>query len=736
MLRWIERQPEVPEFPVGYRSRAKSLLNVILWSILVTALAVASIVSMLIPTEKVITLVVGTVTAGIALLLRILMHRDRVKTVSISLSFLVFVVVTFNLYFFGGVRNSVGYFLVIIIAALLLGGRTAVGFGLLSILAIIGVFYIHDRGVVISDIQAPLKLIDILIIVPFLALAVLLLHFAVRSIAEGFEEARQSKVGYRRLVEQVPAISYTAALDEVSTTLYVSPQIETLLGVTPAKWKSDPDFWRRRLHPEDRDRVIDEVRRSHESGEQLRCEYRLIASDGRVVWFRDEAAVVRDYNGRPLFLQGTMQDITDRKKAEEALQEAHERLELRVRERTAELASLNEELQREIGERQQMEQKFIQSQKMEAIGRLAGGVAHDFNNLLTAITGYTDLLLKKTVTDEPVHRRLKEIQKAADRAAALIQQLLAFSRKQILQPRLLNLNDVITEVEKMLHRLIGEDIELSTVLEPELCHVKADPVQMEQVILNLAVNARDAMPEGGRLIIETANVQLDDAYALTHINVKTGPYVMMAVSDTGIGMDRETQSRIFEPFFTTKKKGEGTGLGLATIYGIVTQSGGNIDVSSEPARGTTFRIYFPPAEKVAGSTKSKAAVKKGMGGSETIVVVEDEDMVRDLIREVLEEKGYTVLEASRAQEALGICRQYPSSISLLITDVVMPGGMSGRNLAKTLAKSRPEIRVLYISGYTDNAIVHHGVLDGEVAFLKKPFTPDGLAHKVREVLDQ
>jgi PAS domain S-box-containing protein len=388
----------------------------------------------------------------------------------------------------------------------------------------------------------------------------------------------------------------------------------------------------------------------------------------------------------------------------------------------------------DVAERRSLERQLVQAQKMEAIGRLAGGVAHDFNNLLTIITGYSDLLLNEMQSGSQFRGHIEEVKKAADRAAALTRQLLAFGRRQILAPQVLNLNKIVADMDKMLRRLIGEDIDLVTKLEPALSQTKVDPGQVEQVIMNLAVNSRDAMSEGGKLTIETANAELDENYARRHAMAAPGPYVMLAVSDTGCGMDAETQSHIFEPFFTTKEQGKGTGLGLATVYGIVKQIGGEIWVYSEPAHGTTLKVYFPQAEGAEQTVRSPKTVSTSPRGSEAILVVEDEEAVRSLVRRVLESQGYAVMTAATAEEAAHLCEQHPGTINLMLTDVVMPG-MSGRKLAQHLGFSRPEMKVLYMSGYTDNAIVHHGVLDVGTQFLQKPFTPDAILRKVREVLD-
>jgi two-component system cell cycle sensor histidine kinase/response regulator CckA len=392
-------------------------------------------------------------------------------------------------------------------------------------------------------------------------------------------------------------------------------------------------------------------------------------------------------------------------------------------------------LLRDVTERRQLEEQLRQSQKLESVGMLAGGIAHDFNNLLTVITGYSELTVSRLDSADPLARYVQEIKKAADRATSLTRQLLAFSRKQVLQPKVLDLNSVTANVEKMLGRLLGEDIELRISPGVGLGQVKADPGQIEQVILNLVVNARDAMPKGGKITIETANVYLDEEYAPRHIAVQPGWYAMLAVTDTGHGMDAETRKQIFEPFFTTKEQGKGTGLGLSTVYAIVKQSGGNIWVYSEVGVGTTFKIYLPLVDEQVTEPDAAAARPESVAGTETILLAEDEDMVRSLARESLKMHGYTVLEAANAGEALLISQQHTRPIHLLLTDVVMPR-MSGKELAEQLVRLRPDTRVLYMSGYTDQAIVHHGILDGDIAFIGKPFTPDALVLKVVEVLKQ
>jgi nitrogen-specific signal transduction histidine kinase/ActR/RegA family two-component response regulator len=388
----------------------------------------------------------------------------------------------------------------------------------------------------------------------------------------------------------------------------------------------------------------------------------------------------------------------------------------------------------DLTERNKLESQLRQSQKMEAVGQLAGGVAHDFNNLLTAIMGFTSLLLTAVPPEDPKHEDLLEIDRAAGRASELTQQLLAFSRRQMLKPTLLDLNAVLSDTMRMLGRLLGEHIELAILPDTGLGVVEADRGQIEQVIINLAVNARDAMEGGGKLTLETRNVTLDRAYASQHPGAAEGEFVMLAVTDTGSGMDAATQARIFEPFFTTKERGKGTGLGLSTVYGIVKQSGGTIYVYSELERGTAFKIYLPRVMALGPTGVPVPVRPANVRGTETVLVVENEGGVRSLICRVLRTYGYTVLEAENGGEALLIAEQHPAPIDLLLTDMVLPR-MSGRKLAERLVRTQPHLRVLYMSGYTDGSIVNHGALDVGTAFIQKPFTPEALAQKLREVLD-
>src|SRR6266571_2798224 len=482
---------------------------------------------------------------------------------------------------------------------------------------------------------------------------------------------RESEERYRTLVEGVRDIIF--ALSPEGTIASLNPAFETITGWRREEWVGRP--FERLVHPEDLPLALELLGRVVRGELRPASQFRVRTAKGdyRVGEF---SATSQLHEGRLVGILGIGRDVT---------------------------------------ERVQLEQQLRQAQKMEAVGRLAGGIAHDFNNILTAITGYADLLLEDLAATDPRRQDADEIHKAADRAAGLTRQLLAFSRQQVLQPTVLEVNKLVSDLEKMLRRLLGEDVELSTRLAPTTGRVKADP---------------------GKLTLETANVDLDEAYAADHYPARAGPFVMLAVSDTGIGMSEETQVHMFEPFFTTKEKGKGTGLGLATVYGIIKQSGGFIWVYSEVGHGTTFKLYLPRVEELAERAAAPAHARtRPARGTETILVVEDEAPVRNVARQVLERHGYTVLEAPSAEAALDIATRYSGTIHLLLTDVVMPG-LNGRELASRLVDLRPDARVIFMSGYTDDAVTRHGVLEPGSAYVQKPFTPDAIARRVREVLDQ
>ncbi|HUJ82680.1 MAG TPA: PAS domain S-box protein, partial [Candidatus Acidoferrales bacterium] len=505
-------------------------------------------------------------------------------------------------------------------------------------------------------------------------------------------ELLAAETRFRLLVEQLPAITYMAGFGADGVWSYVSPQIEATLGFTPAEWMADPQLWFQRLHPDDVAKVIGLEEKCRASGQPYSAEYRLQARNGTYRWFTDIATVVRDANGVES-LQGVMTDVTETKL---------------------------------------LEAQFRQSQKMEAVGQLAGGIAHDFNNLLMVIRGHTDLLLNSGV--EQPRESIKQIQKAADRAASLTRQLLAFSRMQVLQPEVLDLNQVVGDMASMIERLFGSNIELVFETEPELGRVRADAGQVEQVLLNLAVNARDAMPSGGRLTIRTENARFAPGDARPLPIIGDGDYAALIVKDTGEGMDTETQARIFEPFFTTKEKGRGTGLGLATVYGIVKQSGGFIIVDSAPGRGATFTIYLPRVaapETVATTAQPSMTTRHG---AETILVVDDETGIRDLAAEYLAGCGYTVLTAAGGIEARDLLAKYDGPVHVLLTDTVMPR-MNGHELVQTIVALRPEIKVIYMSGYLEfNASAHLQSGDGAL-YIQKPFGLDALGKIVRAALE-
>jgi two-component system, cell cycle sensor histidine kinase and response regulator CckA len=521
-----------------------------------------------------------------------------------------------------------------------------------------------------------------------------ILTFVARQLASAVEikrneqALRRSEARYRSLVQSSVYGIYRSSLE--GRFLDVNPALITMLGYGSAEevLLLDPerDIF---SHPEEHGRLIDEFRRT---GRLDGIEVKWKRKDGSAVTVRISGRAVSSADEPADVLEAIAEDVTDRRA---------------------------------------LEDQFRQAQKMEAVGRLAGGVAHDFNNLLMVISGYAEVILTDLKFDHPLREKAFAIQQASDRATTLTRQLLAFSRKQLLELKVVDVNAIVADMERLLRPLIGENVALTARLAPEAGHTRADAGQLEQVLMNLVVNAKDAMPNGGKLTIQTQNVSVDEGHR-GQTFIRPGNYVMLSVSDTGTGMDKETQSRIFEPFFTTKEKGKGTGLGLSTVYGIVKQSGGYVMVQSEEGRGTTFQIYLPRAE---GTTEKQAAPVPGttVGGTETVLLVEDEESVRQLVRDTLEARGYKVVEAQDGEVGLAAANRYEGKIDLVITDVVMPG-LSGRELVERLAKTRPETKVLYLSGYTEDAVISEGTLGSGTAFLQKPFTLQNLSKKVREVL--
>jgi PAS domain S-box-containing protein len=519
-----------------------------------------------------------------------------------------------------------------------------------------------------------------------------------RDISERLKAERahsETEAKYKMFVEQVAAVSYIAEVGLHGKWHYVSPQVEAIFGYTPEEWLARSEDWIRFVSEEDLP-LIEAAEENCLRAKRFQAEYRLRRKDGRIIWVSDNAVFVPGSESHPL-MEGIMVDITERRVLEDQLQQAR---------------------------------------RMEAVGRLAGGVAHDFNNLLTIIKGYVELALNRVAGSPELRGNIQQIADAAERAVTLVRQLLAFSRKQVLKPKVLDLNSVVLNMDKMVRRLMSEAIEMRTRIEKNLGSVKADPGQIEQVILNLIVNARDAMPDGGKLWIVTGNVELNSAIAHDQTLIRPGPYVMLSVTDTGVGISAETLPHIFEPFYTTKESSRGTGLGLSTVYGIVKQSGGHIAVNSDLGKGTTFKVYLPRVEdSVPAPREAEPAESSTREGKETILLAEDEPAVRELARMVLSEQGYTVIEAQNAEDAVRLAGRHGAEIHLLLTDVVMPG-MSGHDLAKHLTALHPYLRVLYMSGYTHNVIAENGNLEEGLSFLQKPFTPRALAQRVRETLDR
>jgi PAS domain S-box-containing protein len=509
-------------------------------------------------------------------------------------------------------------------------------------------------------------------------------------------ELRAAETRYRTLVERLPAITYIAEVGIEGRWQFVSPQIESILGFSAEEWMADSALWISRIHKDDREIATAAEARVQQTGELYKAEYRMVARDGRILWFRDEANLLDGIAGSKPVMQGVLYDITEYKRLEDQLRQA---------------------------------------QKMEAVGQLAGGVAHDFNNLLMVMGAHIDRIRDRLLPHDPLLADAVEVHTAVQRAAALTSQLLAFSRKQFLQPRVLDVSSVLDGVGRMLTRLLGESIALKIEIENDLARVKVDQGQLEQALLNLALNARDAMPDGGTLTIQAKSMQFHEAQNWRHSSVQPGSYVMLAVTDTGTGMDTATQSRIFEPFFTTKGPGKGTGLGLPMVYGVIKQSGGAISVYSEPGQGTTFKIFLPPCKDDASPDPQQPTPVSEEKGNETILLVEDQVAIREVASVYLMGLGYNVLAAPDGEAALRIAETQQKQIDLVVTDMVMPN-MGGRDLANHITRLYPEAKVLFMSGYPDFAVRHTEDLDEQAEVLQKPFSLKSLASKARSLLDK
>lgn len=505
----------------------------------------------------------------------------------------------------------------------------------------------------------------------------------------------ETKARLEQWLEFGPTLIYTREARGDFATTYISKNVQTLLGWEPRHIIEDSRFWFNLVHPDDLPHIREHLALPWKDDHQT-LEYRIRAKNNTYLWLHDSFKMVRDRTGKAVEIAGACLDITERKL---------------------------------------LEAQLLTAQKMEAVGRLAGGVAHDFNNLLMAIMGYGELLRASLYQDDPLFEYVEDILKATDRATSLTQQLLAFSRQQMIRPQFLNLNGVLADLEKMLQRLMGEDIEIHIVVEPSLRMVKADPGQIGQIIINLATNARDAMVTGGRLTLETANVEFTDHHQCCFEVVPPGRYVRLSMSDNGSGMDAKTLAHIFEPFFTTKEPGQGAGLGLPVVYGIVKQNGGCLDVESRPGQGTTFTVYLPQSEVSETPTRDMLPLRDKLEGSETILIVEDEAALRTLLGRFFRLYGYQVLEARDGNEALGICQQHQGPIHIMLTDVVMPR-MNGGELAEHLARLRPDMQVFFMTGYTDRDLAPYGVLDPLKIIIPKPFRPLDLVKKVREFLNK
>ena len=710
MLSAIKQFFSPPVFPHDEaKTRLTRILHILVTSLLIV-IVLGLIATLFIFVQKAITTIILLIALGVLLTINVLARRGHLRVSGLLYIFMSWGLTTVGLYIGSGTSSpELGLYIALTVTAgILLGTQWAVALAILNALVVLGFALLEINDYPFPHLFPEPSLTRWFDFSIYLFFTIMPVYLILTSLSEALTRVqqeneqrkeveqllRESERKFRDIANNIPGLVFQFRVPQHSPGhfSYISSRGMEIFDF--AVDLNSPDYeLGANVHPEDKAAFLASIDQAIANRSTWHYEGRMLNSRGNVVWVQGIASPTSTED--ELVFDGILLDVT---------------------------------------ERRQLQEQFRQVQKMESIGRLAGGIAHDFNNILVPITGYVELAMMKLTPDDKLYAHLARVQEAAERAADLTQQILAFSRKQVLKMQVLDLNAVVADFKTMVQRLIGEDIEFETFLASDLYRIKADQGQLEQVLMNLVVNARDAMPTGGKLTIETANTYLDEAYVKKYADTpSSGHYVMLSVSDTGHGMDAETQQQIFEPFFTTRAQGEGTGLGLATVFGIVKQHGGNIWVYSELDKGTTFKVYLPQTPEAEHSVEIPQSEPGSLFGTETILVVEDEAMVRKLVCETLAAYGYKVIEVQNGNEGLERVSEYKETIHLLLTDVIMPE-MDGRELYQNVATTHPDIRVLYMSGYTDNVIVHHGILEEGINFLQKPFTVRSLTQKVRQVL--